>query len=178
MLRYSTILARSSITGSGMPNPDNVVPYDELSCTHTSLRRAARQLTRLYDDALAPAGLTSAQALLVAQIEELGGTPEGSGPSLQTLSKRLSIQISALTHALRPLLRDGLVEVSTDPQDRRIKRARLTALGVARTRQMHSLWREANRRIEAVLGDGKTEQLRQLANQVASPEFRVAFEKE
>lgn len=156
---------------------DEVVPYDALNCTHTSLRRAARQLTQLYDDALAPAGLTSAQALLVAQIDELGGTPDGKGVSLLTLSKRLAIQTSALTHALRPLLRDGLVEVSTDPRDRRIKRARLTAQGLAQTRKMYALWRDANSRIETVLGGGRTEQLRQLANQVASPDFRAAFEE-
>ena len=158
-----------------IPSHD-VVPYDALNCTHTSLRRAARQLTQLYDDALAPVGLTSAQALLVAQIDELGGAPEGKGIPLLTLSKRLSIQTSALTHALRPLVRDGLVEVSTDPDDRRIKRARLTARGLVQTQQMYALWRDANRRIEGVLGDGKTEQLRQLANQVASPDFRAAFE--
>ena len=78
----------------------SVEPYDALNCTHTSLRRAARQLTQLYDRMLAPSGLTSAQALLVAQIEELGGLPGGKGPSLQALSIRLAIQISALTHAL------------------------------------------------------------------------------
>lgn len=153
-------------------------PYDALSCTHTSLRRAARQLTQLYDDALAPAGFTSAQALLVAQLDQLGGAPGGSGPSLQALARRLAIQISALTHALRPLLREGLVEVRIDAADRRIKRAVLTEKGLAQTRQMYALWRQTNQRIEAVLGDGAAEQLRLLANRVASPDFLVALDGE
>lgn len=160
----------------GGRSTEEVEPYDALNCTHTSLRRAVRQLTQVYDDALAPAGLTSAQALLVAQIDELGGGMH-MGPSLQTLSKRLAIQISALTHALRPLLRDGLVELQPDPDDRRVKRARLTPEGLDRTRQMYGLWRDANSRIEKVLGDGKTAQLRDLANQVASPDFLSAFAK-
>lgn len=151
-----------------------VEPYDALSCTHTSLRRAARQLTQLYDDALAPAGLTSAQALLVAQIDELGGG-QGAGPSLQTLSKRLAIQISALTHALRPLVRDGVVELSPDAEDRRVKRARLTEQGLAQTQQMYALWRDTNGRIEDVLGVGNAAQLRELANTVASPDFLAAL---
>ena len=154
---------------------DGVEPYDALSCTHTSLRRAARQLTQLYDGALAPAGLTSAQALLVAQIDELAATSGGAGPSLQTLSKRLSIQISALTHALRPLVRDGLVVLSTDANDGRIKRAALTEQGQRQTQLMYELWRETNRRIEATMGEGMAEQLRLLANRVASPNFLSGF---
>ncbi len=150
---------------------------EQLSCTHTSLRRAGRQLTQLYDEAIAPSGLTSAQAMLVSQIYELGEEGGGAGPSLQQLARRLAIQISALTHALRPLVRDGLVLVSPDANDRRIKRARLTTEGVARTRQMHALWVQTNERIEAVLGRGSTEQLRLLADQIASPGFVDAFRK-
>jgi DNA-binding MarR family transcriptional regulator len=150
-------------------------PYDALSCTHTSLRRASRQLTQLYDDALAPAGLTSAQALLVAQLEELGGAPAGTGPSLQALARRLGIQISALSHALRPLLRDGVVDLRVDADDGRIKRAVLTPKGMAQTQQMYALWRQTNRRLESLLGDGAAEQLRLLANRVAAPDFLAAF---
>ncbi|MCR6633343.1 MarR family transcriptional regulator [Devosia sp.] len=145
--------------------------YDPLTCTHTALRVASRQLTQLYDDALAASGLTSGQALLVARIDELGGAPSGTGPSLQALAKRLSIQISALTHALRPLVRDGLVEVVVDANDRRVKRAVLTEQGLKQTRQMYVLWQELNERIDAVLGEGTTEQLRGLANLVAAPGF-------
>lgn len=145
--------------------------YDPLNCTHTALRVASRQLTQLYDDALAPAGLTSGQALVVARIDEMRGAPGGTGPSLQALAKRLSIQISALTHALRPLVRDGLVQVVVDGNDRRVKRAVLTERGFKQTQQMYVLWRELNQRIDAVLGAGTTEQLRDLANLVAAPDF-------
>ena len=146
-------------------------PYDALSCTHTSLRRAARQLTQLYDDALSPSGFTSAQALLVALLDELGGKPGNKGPSLQALARRLAIQISALTHAVRPLVRDGVIELHVDAEDRRTKRVVLTEKGMAQTRQMYELWRQTNERIESVLGDGSAEQLRLLANRVASAEF-------
>lgn len=154
---------------------DGIEPYDALNCTHTSLRRAGRQLTQLYDDALAPAGMTSSQAALMGQIDALSATADGAGPSLQMLSKRLAIQISALTHALRPLMRDGLVALVVDGSDRRIKRAVLTEKGRQQTDLMYVLWRQTNQRIEAVLGEGGTEQLRLLANKVASPDFLAAF---
>ena len=102
----------------------------ELACTNTALRRAARRLGQLYDEALAPIGLKATQASLLAQI---GGLARGQeGPTLQDLAERLAIGISALTHALRPLVRDGVVELRQDPQDGRTKRGILTCLGEAR----------------------------------------------
>jgi DNA-binding MarR family transcriptional regulator len=157
------------------PDVDNVEPFNLMNCTHTALRQASRQLTQVYDDAIAPSGLTSAQAMLVTRLDELGGAPGGTGPSLQALAKRLSIQISALTHALRPLLRDGVLELHADPKDGRIKRAVLTEKGMKQTRQMYALWGAVNQRMDAVLGAGTAADLRALATQVASAEFLAAM---
>ena len=154
---------------------DGIEPYDQLNCTHTALRQASRQLTQIYDDAIAPSGLTSAQAMVVSRIDELGGTPGGKGPSLQTLARRLSIQISALTHALKPLVRDGVVEVHVDRDDRRTKRAVLTQQGMKQTRQMYELWIGVNSRMDAALGAGIARELRAISRRVASPEFLAAM---
>lgn len=154
---------------------DIVEPYDQLNCTHTALRQASRQLTQIYDDAIAPSGLTSSQAMVVSRIDELGGAPGGIGPPLQALAKRLSIQISALTHALRPLVRDGVVEVNVDSDDRRTKHAVLTPQGMKQTRQMYELWTGVNSRMDAALGAGTARELRALSRRVASPEFLAAM---
>ena len=159
------------------PDLDDVEPFNLMNCTHTALRQASRQLTQVYDEAIAPSGFTSSQAMLVTRLDELGGAPGGTGPSLQALAKRLSIQISALTHALRPLVRDGVLELHADAKDGRIKRAVLTEKGMAQTQQMYGLWVQTNNRIEAALGQGSTEQLRQLATRVVSPEFVKALGK-
>jgi DNA-binding MarR family transcriptional regulator len=156
---------------------DNVEPFNLMNCTHTALRQASRQLTQVYDDAIAPSGLTSSQAMLVTRLDELGGAPGGTGPSLQALAKRLSIQISALTHALRPLVRDGVLDLHADTRDGRIKRAVLTDKGMAQTQHMYALWAQTNHRIEAALGDGGAEHLRLLASKVASPDFLAALEQ-
>jgi len=156
---------------------DSVEPYDPLNCTHTALRQASRQLTLVYDEALAPSGLTSAQALVVSRIAELDGAPGGRGPSLQALAKRLSLQISALTHALKPLVRDGLVQLQPDPDDGRTKRAVLTEQGQQQMQQMTALWIAVNAKLDGVLGDGVAHELRQMASKVASPDFAEAMKK-
>lgn len=156
---------------------EHVEAYDPLNCTHTALRQASRHLTQVYDEALAPSGLTSAQALVVSRIAELDGAPGGKGPSLQALAKRLSLQISALTHALKPLVRDGLVELRPDGEDGRTKRAVLTEQGHRQQQQMVALWVAVNARLDKVLGDGVAGELRRLASRVASSDFLAAMEK-
>ncbi len=147
----------------------------ELACSNTSVRRAARRLGQLYDEAIAPSGLTSPQGLLLAQIDALGGEFGPDGPPLQVLATRLAVSISAVTHALRPLLRDGLVQLRPDVRDRRTKHAGLTPLGRERYETMYALWAEANRRVETVLGAGSAETLRRLADAVASDAFLEAY---
>ncbi|MER8865556.1 MarR family winged helix-turn-helix transcriptional regulator [Mesorhizobium sp. M0751] len=144
-------------------------------CTNSSLRRAARRLGQLYDEALVPTGLTSTQTLLLGQIDGLGAIYGEDGPTLQVLAGRLAIQISALTHALRPLVRNGLVEVRQDVHDRRTKHAVLTPLGKTRYQQAFVVWVEANQRVEAILGTAAAEKLRSLADDVASQDFLDAY---
>lgn len=147
----------------------------ELACTNNALRRAARRLGRLYDEALAPLELKATQFGLLVEIDGCPRKDGREGPTLQELAARLAIQISALTHALRPLVRDGLVEVRRDAHDRRTKRGVLTPLGEVRLREALPLWAAANRRVETVLGSAAAEKLRSLVDKVASQEFLDAY---
>jgi DNA-binding MarR family transcriptional regulator len=144
----------------------------QIACTNTALRLAARRLAHLYDEALAATELKATQVSLLAEIERL---TDGDGPALQDLAGRLAIRISALTHALRPLVRDGLIELRKDPHDTRTKRAVLTRTGKARLRKAVVLWETANRRVETVLGVGAAATLRQLADEVASDKFLADY---
>jgi DNA-binding MarR family transcriptional regulator len=80
-----------------------------------------------------------------------------------------------LTHALRPLVRDGFVKLQPDAHDGRTKHAVLTALGERRLQEALVLWADANQRVEVVLGSSAAT-LRTLADDVASPEFLEAYE--
>jgi DNA-binding MarR family transcriptional regulator len=150
--------------------------FEELACTNTALRRAARRLGNLYDDALAPLGLKATQVSLLAEMERLTTDNAGQAPTLQDLAAKLAIQISALTHALRPLLRDGLVRLQPDKQDRRAKRAILTPTGKARLREAIVHWATANQRVEEVLGSDSAAKLRALADHIVSDEFLAAYD--
>lgn len=143
-------------------------------CTNTALRLAARRLGQLYDEALAPLDLKATQLALIAEIAKLTDTDQ-QGPTLQDLAARLAIQLSALTHALRPLVRDGLVKLHQDAQDRRTKHGVLTPLGKARLSEAVVRWAGANDQVEAVLGPVSAANLRALADQVASDEFLIAY---
>lgn len=144
----------------------------ELACTHTALRQAARRLGHLYDEVVAPTGLKATQIGLLAQTDSLGGA---NGPTLQALAERLAIGISSLTYALRPLVRDGMIELRQDAHDKRTKHASLTALGRARLAEGFALWAVANRRTEIVLGHDSASKLRALADEVSSKEFLEAY---
>lgn len=145
-------------------------------CTNTSLRLAARRLGQLYDEALAPLNLKATQLGLIAEIEKLEGA-DRQGPTLQDLASRLAIQLSALTHALKPLMRDGLVEVRQDARDRRTKHAVLTQVGKARLTEGVVHWAAVNDSVEAVLGTASAASLRALADQVSSEAFILAYKE-
>lgn len=143
-----------------------------LPCTNDALRRATRQLGILYDEAFAPTGLKATQLGLLWRIESLGGD---HGPTLLALARRLDVGVSALTHALRPLVRNGLVSLSADARDKRSKHAALTKTGRDMLNQGIALWADANARVERLLGAPAAATLRAIANEVASDEFAAAF---
>jgi DNA-binding MarR family transcriptional regulator len=157
------------------PVADDPDIFGELACTNTALRRAARRLGQLYDETLAPLGLKATQVGLISEIERCAAGGSEEGPTLQELAGRLAIQISALTHALKPLVRDGLVELRPDTVDRRTKHGVLTPLGKERLSEAFVLWAKANNRVESVLGRDSAATLRALADKVASVEFLAAF---
>jgi DNA-binding MarR family transcriptional regulator len=166
------------VSDPGRPAVDERDILGEVACTNTALRLAARRLSQLYDEALAPLDLKATQISLIAEIERCSAGGNKEGPTLQDLAARLAIQISALTHALRPLVRDGLVELRPDTEDRRIKHGVLTRLGKKRLAEALVLWAAANNRVEDVLGRDSAATLRALADQVASDEFLASYNME
>jgi DNA-binding MarR family transcriptional regulator len=111
--------------------------YDAVggSCLCLAARKAARSLSRRYDEALRPFGLTSGQfsvLVAVAQDAPLGMTG---------LARELGMDRTTLTAALKPLERDGLVSRFVDTNDRRARRWGLTASGRATLAAAMPAWR-------------------------------------
>lgn len=140
-----------------------------MNCTNSAVRRAARQLGQLYDDVLEPAGLKTTQFTLMSQIEF------GGNPPLKVLSEAMVMDLSALGHTLKPLIRDGLVELVPDKKDRRVKRAHLTKAGKAKHEEMMALWRDAQARFDKAFGTEQSAEIRHTLAIISSPEFAKAF---
>jgi DNA-binding MarR family transcriptional regulator len=185
-VQYSTILTHmgqkldslASADRQNQPLADELDVLADLVCTNTAMRRAARRLGQLYDEALAPLDLKATQVGLLAEIARMCANGNDAGPTLQDLAARLAIQISALTHALRPLIRDGLVELRPDTEDKRTKHGVLTRLGKKRLLEALVFWSAANSRVEEVLGRDSAATLRALADEVASDEFLAVYNRE
>jgi DNA-binding MarR family transcriptional regulator len=140
-----------------------------LHCTNSAIRRAARRLGQLYDDAMGGTGLKGTQFSLLSQIR-LDGQP-----TLKSLAETMVMDLSALGHTLKPLTRDGLVELVADDKDRRVKRVRLTEAGMAMQAELVERWRTAQSRFDETFGSEQSEGIRRAMATIASAEFAEAF---
>jgi len=132
---------------------------DTCLCLHA--QRAARVLARRFDKALAPFGLTNGQFSLMM-------AANGPQPTaLSRLAALLGADRTTLTAALKPLSREGLVEVTPDPDDGRVRRVALTAAGRTRLAAAHGAWRRAHAELEGELDGLDQERLRRELRQVA-----------
>ncbi|UVK51204.1 MarR family winged helix-turn-helix transcriptional regulator [Mesorhizobium sp. AR02] len=135
------------------------------ACNYAMLRRATRKLGQFYDDVQAPSGLKATQQGLLYQIHI------GDEPAMGAIAAALVMDLSALGHTLKPLIRDGYVETFADPDDRRIKRVRLTALGLVKLDEAMKLWQIAQQRFEDVVGKEKAERLRAVLDDIGAMDF-------
>lgn len=138
-------------------------------CTNSAIRRASRQLGQLYDDVLGNSGLKGTQFTLLSQIRHDGT------PALKALAEAMVMDLSALGHTLKPLIRDGLVVLSADDKDKRVKRVALTPLGETKQAELVERWREAQARFDHAFGKEKSKEIREALAVIASPEFAEIF---
>ncbi len=139
-------------------------------CNGTALRKATRRVSQLYDLMLAPCGLRSTQRSILITIARAGT------PSMGELAQALVIDRSALAHNLKPLERDGMVEVVPAEHDRRTRLVALTAAGRAKLAESMPLWDQAQRNFEAAFGVEKAAALRDALALIAAPDFAEAFQ--
>lgn len=115
------------------------------SCLNFSLRRAARAVGAIYDDALRPTGLRGTQFNLLVALALLGTA------TVTRVAEVLAVDRTTLTRGLAPLERDRLVE-SVPGDDGRERLLRLTDAGCQRVDEATVLWERAQKRVLEVLG--------------------------
>jgi DNA-binding MarR family transcriptional regulator len=121
-------------------------------CTCFRIRGAARRVTQIYSQYLAPTGLKISQFSLL-------GFVTAKGPvSIGKLSEYLATDRTTLTRNLRPLLAQGLVE-RAESGDKRKRELVATAAGRALFKRALPLWADAEREVRAAMGGKLTTDL-------------------
>jgi DNA-binding MarR family transcriptional regulator len=75
-------------------------------------------------------------------------------PRIGAVAALLAMDRTTLTAALKPLEREGLVAIKTDPDDRRSRLLALTPAGLAALARAVPIWTEAHARVEGLVGSG------------------------
>jgi DNA-binding MarR family transcriptional regulator len=125
-------------------------------CNCLAVRQAARYVTQLYDRHLAASGLRTSQYGILAKLKRRGPM------TISELAAELIVDRTTLGRNIRPLERDGLIAVTPDPTDRRVKELRLTAAGDQLFQETRRAWVEAQRSFEIGFGPERSAELRGL----------------
>ena len=126
---------------------------DPTPCNCLAIRQAARHISQLYDQHLAEVGLRTTQYSILSKLGRLGAMP------ISKLAVTMVMERTALSRAIGPLERDGLVKVGAGP-DGRTRSVKLTPTGQARLKAAAAHWRRAQKDFEIAVGAGNAADLR------------------
>jgi DNA-binding MarR family transcriptional regulator len=127
-----------------MHNPATAI---DLPCACTTLRKATRAVSRIYDDALAAAGMNVTQ---LAILRAIGRAGDGGAP-LSRLAESLVMDNTSLYRGLGPLIRSGWVVVKQAGKGR-TKLVRLTTKGQRTMDAAAQPWAVAQSRVVEAFG--------------------------
>ena len=124
------------------------------SCTCSELRRAARAVTLLYDNAFKSSGLLSTQLGVLHTIYN------SASITISELAEELGMDRTTLTRNLSVLERDGLINMSSG-KDHRTKIVTITSKGRTSIAKAIPLWNEVQRRVKQQMGENSWRELMQ-----------------
>lgn len=115
------------------------------ACLATRVRQLSRIVTRVYDDAMRPLGITASQYTLLAQLAARDGI------TAVEIGHELDIEKSTLSRNLKRLLALGHLTMDP-PAGRRGRGLHLTPKGRTILKEAYPIWQDAQRRATAVMG--------------------------
>ncbi len=123
-----------------------------------SLRRTARALTQLYEQALRPLGLRSTQFTVLQVLSRAGEVSQGQ------LGEMLAMDSTTLTRTLEIMSRQGWI-TERRGEDRRERWLRLAKGGETQLNRALPVWEKVQSRLRRQLGDQAWTNLLQLTYQ-------------
>ena len=115
------------------------------ACLATRVRQLSRIITRVYDDAMRPIGITASQYTLLAQLASRDSI------TAVEIGHVLDIEKSTLSRNLKRLLALGHI-IMDPPAGRRGRGLHLTAKGQAVLKEAFPVWQDAQKRAVSVMG--------------------------
>ncbi|MBI2885226.1 MAG: MarR family transcriptional regulator [Candidatus Omnitrophica bacterium] len=138
------------------------IAKQECLCACTCLRKAARAVTQLYDEAFRPLGYRATQVGILTALAQTGPV------TLSALAEQTVTDRTTLTRNLRLLERKGLVRAEAGA-DRRERRIGVTAHGRDVVKAAYPAWSAVQRRMIVRLGKAQfTRMMQDLSKMVAA----------
>lgn len=129
----------------GQASMEEIAEATSSACLATRVRQLSRIVTRLYDDALRPLGITASQYTLLAQLAARDGI------TAVEIGQELDIEKSTLSRNLKRLLALGHI-IMDPPAGRRGRGLHLTPKGQTVLVDAFPIWRDAQSRATNILG--------------------------
>ena len=122
-------------------------------CVCFNIRKSARAITQLYEDALRPTGLRATQFTLLVATRVMGTA------TISGLAKVLVMDRTTLTRNLKPLEKQGFVRILPGKGDRREREVTLTITGQETLTEALPLWKTVQEAVIEALGQGRVTRL-------------------
>jgi len=122
------------------------------------MRKSSRLITQFYEERL------KCVELKVGQFSILRAVSFQKETTNKELQNILVLEQTTLTRNLKPLFRDGYLQISLDPNDGRLKTISLTQSGRDLYEQALPIWQQAQQDILSKLGEEKAKQIHELAD--------------
>jgi DNA-binding MarR family transcriptional regulator len=134
-------------------------------CNCFVVRSAARHVTQLYDQFLAPVGLHVTQFSILAKLKRLGPM------TINALAKEMIMDRTTLGRNVLPLERDGLIRIEASASDGRAKELHLTKAGEKRLLAGREAWERAQARFTDRFGAKRAAEFRAMLRAVVASDF-------
>jgi len=137
-----------------------------LPCGCAALRRTARAITQLYDEALRRLDLRVTQFTIMQVLDHVGSIAQGD------LGRVLAMDSTTLSRTMKLMEKNGWI-TSVPGRDRRERQFSLTRKGRAQMERAVPLWESVQARFRKSLGESNWAQLVAVLDQATSAASRA-----
>jgi DNA-binding MarR family transcriptional regulator len=130
------------------------------ACFNFAMRKSTRVITHFYEERLSQVGLKVGQFSVLRAVHFLKQTTS------KELQRGLILDQTTLSRSFKPLIRDGLLLVSTDEKDKRSKLIQLSKKGLKLYQRALPIWKQAQDQLEEKLGGKDVKQIVKLSESI------------